>query len=44
MDWFCGNVEGRLPAFEELLPSARPLVRELGVYRDSIPPDKGPVS
>ena len=40
MDWLCDNVEGRLPSFEELAPLSRPLVRELGVYRESIPPEK----
>jgi len=40
MDWLCENVEGRIPAYEELLPVARPTVRELGIYRDSIPVEK----
>ena len=40
MDWLCQNVEGRIPAFEELLPYAQPTVRELGIYRDSIPMEK----
>lgn len=40
MDWLCANVEGRIPSYDELLPISRPLVRELGVYRDSIPPEK----
>ena len=40
MDWLLDNVEGRIPAFEELSGFARPLVRELGVYRDQIPPKK----
>ena len=39
-DWLCDCVEGSIPRFEELLPMARPLVRLLGIYRDSIPPDK----
>ena len=37
MDWLCDNVEGRLPGFDELLPYSQAMVRELGVYRDSIP-------
>ena len=37
MDWLCENVEGRIPAYEELQSFARPTVRELGIYRDSIP-------
>ena len=40
MDWLCENVEGYIPAFEELLPFAQPTVRELGIYRDSIPMEK----
>ena len=38
MDWLCDNVDGAIPAFEELLPQSRGLVRLLGIYRDSIPP------
>jgi len=30
MDWLCENVVGRIPAFEELLPMAQPLVRQMG--------------
>ncbi|MCR5826578.1 MAG: BMP family ABC transporter substrate-binding protein [Oscillospiraceae bacterium] len=40
MDWFAENVEGSLPAYDELLPMSRSLVRLQGVYRDSIPPEK----
>ena len=40
MDWLCDNIEGRIPAFEELAPISQPLVRELGVYRETIPPEK----
>ena len=40
MDWLCENVLGSIPQFHELLPSAQPLVRELGLYRDKIPPEK----
>lgn len=32
-------VEGRIPAYDELLPIARPLVRELGIYKDSLLPE-----
>ena len=39
MDWLCENVIGTIPAFEDLLPSAQPLVRELGIYRDKIVPE-----
>ena len=40
MDWLCDNVEGSIPDYDELIPPARELVRLLGVYRDSIPPEK----
>ena len=40
MDWLCSNVVGSIPAYEELLPISQPLVRELGIYRDKINPDK----
>ena len=40
MDWFAENVEGRLPAYDELLPMARGIARLQGIYRDSIPPEK----
>ena len=39
MDWLCENVEGEIPAFDELLPQSQNLVRLLGVYRESIPPE-----
>ena len=37
MDWLCDNVIGTIPTFEEILPMSQTLVRELGIYRDSIP-------
>lgn len=40
MDWLCENVEGEIPAFEKIAPFAQAMVRELGVYRDSIPMEK----
>ena len=40
MDWLCENVEGSIPRFDEILPFAQPVVRELGVYRDQIPAEK----
>ena len=40
MDWLCDRVNGRLPAFEELLPVARATVRRLGVAREKIPPEE----
>ena len=39
MDWLCDNVEGTIPAFDQLLPSSQEMVRLLGVYRDKIPPE-----
>ena len=44
MDWLCDCVDGSLPAFEELLPMSRSIVRLQGVYRDQVPPEKeGPM-
>ena len=40
MDWLCANVVGSIPPFEEILPMSRRMVRELGIYRDTIPPEK----
>lgn len=40
MDWLCDNVYGDIPAFDEILPYSRNMVRELGIYRDAIPPEK----
>ena len=40
MDWLCDNVIGSIPTFDEILPMAQPMVRELGIYRDTIPPVK----
>ena len=40
MDWLCDNVEGHIPAFEEVLPVSQALVRELGVHRELAPPEK----
>ena len=37
MDWLCDNVLGSIPTFDEILPMSQPLVRELGIYRDTIP-------
>ena len=41
MDWLCDNVEGSIPSFDELLPQSRKLVRLLGIYRETIPPEVG---
>ena len=40
MDWLCENVIGNIPPYEEILPISRTMVRELGIYRDSIPLEK----
>ena len=40
MDWLCDNVIGSIPPFEEILPVSQRMVRQLGIYRDSIPPEK----
>lgn len=37
MDWLCGNVIGSIPSYQKILPMSQAMVRELGVYRDSIP-------
>ena len=41
MDWLCENVEGVIPSYDDILPFARPMVRELGIYRDTVPAEKG---
>ena len=41
MDWFCDNVEGNIPGFEELRPVSRELVRTLGLYRKYLLPEIG---
>ena len=41
MDWLCANVLGQIPRYEEILPISKPMVRELGIYRDQIPAEKG---
>ena len=40
MDWLCDNVDGVIPAFNEIEPFAQPMVRELGIYRDQLPAQK----
>ena len=40
MDWLCENVIGEIPPFEDILPISQTMVRELGIYRDSIPTEK----
>ena len=38
VDWLCDNIEGSIPAFDELMPRSQNLVRLLGIYRENIPP------
>ena len=40
MDWLCENVVGKIPPFEDILPISQSMVRELGLYRDTIPTEK----
>lgn len=40
MDWLCENVDGNIPAYEELSAKAQSIVRLQGIYRDAIPPEK----
>ena len=40
MDWLCDNIDGCIPKYDQILPFAKPMVRELGVYRDEIPPEE----
>ena len=40
MDWLCDNVIGSIPEFDEVEPYAQPMLRELGIHRDSIPMEK----
>ena len=40
IDWLCDRVRGTIPSFDELLEMSRPLVRLLGVHRETIPPEK----
>ncbi len=40
MDWLCENVDGSIPEFDTLLPYSQAMVRELGIYRDTIPMEK----
>ena len=39
MDRLASSVEGRIPEYDEILPKSRALVRELGLHRETIPPE-----
>ena len=41
MDRLAETVEGHIPEYEEILPRSRALVREVGVHRETIPPETG---
>ena len=32
MDWLCENVEGSIPRYEEVLPTAKPMIELLGIH------------
>ena len=40
MDWLCDNVTGEIPGFDQILPVSQAMVRELGIYRDQLLPEK----
>ncbi len=40
MDWLCENIIGKIPPFEDILPISQNMVRELGLYRDTILTEK----
>ena len=40
MDWLCDNVTGEIPDYSQILPISQAMVRELGIYRDQLQPEK----
>ena len=40
MNWLVDNVSGSIPAFNEIMPMSRNMIRELGIYKEEIPPQK----
>lgn len=40
MDYLCDAVEGAIPEYSQLLPISRPLVRELGIHKEKLPPEE----
>ena len=40
MDWLCENVNGQIPDFEQILPMSQAMVRELGIYRETLAPQE----
>lgn len=41
MDWLCDNVIGSIPEYTDVLPMAEPMVRAMGLHRDSIHTEGG---
>ena len=39
MDWFCDNVVGRVPDYEELRPEYAETMHILGLYRKKLLPE-----
>ena len=39
MDWLCENVDGSIPEWDALTQQSRSLIRLLGIYRETIPPE-----
>ena len=40
MDWFCDNVEGRLPELSELLPQSVEMAKTLGIRMREVERDE----
>ena len=40
MDWLCENVDGIIPGYDEINSEAKSLVRQVGIYKYSLPPEK----
>ncbi len=40
MDWLCENVDGHIPEYDEVLPFAQPMLRQQGLHKEKIPPEK----
>lgn len=34
MDWLCENIDGCIPAYDDMLPFAKPIMRELGINKE----------
>lgn len=40
MDWLCDNVDGEIPGFDAISPKSQEIVRQMGLYREYLPPEK----